>query len=42
MPPLFGLIANNLTPALFPVYLLFLLILMVVMHEQLIRKTAHA
>lgn len=40
MPPLFGLIANNVTPALFPVYLLVLLILMVVMHEQLTRKTA--
>ena len=41
MPPLFGLIANNVTPALFPVYLLCLLILMIVMHEQLTRKTLH-
>ncbi len=40
MPPLFGLLANNVTPALFPVYLLLLLILMIVMHEQLTRKTA--
>ena len=42
MPPLFGLIANNVTPALFPVYLLCLLALMVLMHEQLIRRTAHS
>ena len=41
MPPLFGLIANNITPALFPVYLLILLVVMVLMHEQLTRKTAH-
>lgn len=41
MPPLFGLIANNITPALFPVYLLVLLVIMVLMHEQLTRKTAH-
>ena len=40
MPPLFGLLANNVAPALFPVYLLALLILMIVMHEQLTRKTA--
>ncbi len=42
MPPLFGLIANKFTPALFPVYLFLLLLLMVIMHEQLTRKTAHA
>ena len=41
MPPLFGLLANNITPALFPFYLLALLVLMVVMHEQLVRKTSH-
>ena len=39
MPPLFGLLANNITPALFPFYLLVLLLLMVFMHEQLVRKT---
>ena len=39
MPPLFGLLANNITPALFPFYLLVLLVLMVCMHEQLVRKT---
>ena len=41
MPPLFGLLANNITPALFPFYLLVVLVLMVVMHEQLVRKTRH-
>ena len=40
MPPLFGLLANNITPALFPFYLLVLLLLMVFMHEQLVRKTS--
>ena len=40
MPPLFGLLANNITPALFPFYLLVLLVLMVFMHEQLVRKTS--
>ncbi len=37
MPPLFGLIANHINVALFPVYLLLLLILMAVMHEALVR-----
>ena len=41
MPPLFGLLANNITPALVPFYLLVLLVLMVFMHEQLVRKTSH-
>ena len=41
MPPLFGLLANNITPALFPFYLLALLVLMVFMHEQLVHKTSH-
>lgn len=34
MPPLFGLLANHVTPALFPVYLLVLLIGMFLMHER--------
>ena len=42
MPPLFGLLANNITPALFPFYLLVFLVLMALMHRQLVRKTAHA
>ena len=41
MPPLFGLLANNITPALFRFNLLVLLVLMVFMHEQLVRKTSH-
>lgn len=39
MPPIFGLIANYITVALLPVYLLFTLVLMVVMHELLTKKT---
>ena len=39
MPPLFGVVANTITVALLPVYLIILLILMVVMHEALLRKT---
>ena len=39
MPPIFGLIANNITIALLPVYLFMILVLMVVMHELLIKKT---
>ena len=39
MPPLFGIIANTITVALLPVYLIILLVLMVVMHEALCRKT---
>ena len=39
MPPLFGIIANTITVALLPVYLIILLVLMVVMHEVLLRKT---
>ena len=38
MPPLFGIIANTITVALLPVYLIILLILMVVMHEILCKK----
>ena len=34
--PLFGLIANHISPALFPVYLLIALVLMAVMHEKLL------
>ncbi len=39
MPPLFGLIADYVTVALFPVYLGAILVLMFVMHEQLVKKT---
>lgn len=40
MPPLFGLIANTISIALFPIYLAVILILMVVMHEILLKKCA--
>lgn len=38
MPPLFGVIANNTTMALLPIYLLLILILMIIMHEILNKK----
>ena len=38
MPPVFGLIANHISVALLPVFLLILLILMAGMHEMLLRK----
>lgn len=37
MPPLFGVIANHITVALFPLYLLVILTLMVLMHEMLLK-----
>ena len=40
MPPVFGLIANHVTVALLPVYLLIILVLMVIMHELMCKKTA--
>lgn len=40
MPPVFGLIANNISAALFPVYLVVILMIMIVMHELLVRKTS--
>lgn len=41
MPPLFGLIAQHISVSLLPVYLIILLVLMIFMHESLIRKTTH-
>lgn len=38
MPPLFGLMARQISPALFPFYLLVLLGLMAWMHHRLVRK----
>ena len=38
MPPLFGLIANHISVALMPVYLLAILVLMGIMHEKMLRK----
>lgn len=40
MPPLFGLIANHISVALFPVFLLTILLLMVFMHRNMLRKVA--
>lgn len=39
MPPFFGMIANHITVALLPVYLLVILLLMVLMHELLVKHT---
>ncbi len=39
MPPIFGLIANHVTVALYPWFLGLFLVLMVAMHESLQRKT---
>ncbi|WEV46131.1 MFS transporter [Bifidobacterium sp. ESL0690] len=41
MPPVFGLIAQHISIALYPWYLLVLLVLMVAMHEMLRRKVGH-
>lgn len=39
MPPLFGLIANHITAALFPFYLLAILVLMALAHEALLKSS---
>ena len=41
MPPLFGLIANHIQVSLLPLYLFLILILMVLMHESLLRTCSH-
>lgn len=41
MPPLFGIIANNISAVLFPVYILFILLLMVAMHIVLKKRVAN-
>ena len=38
MPPLIGLIANHISPALLPVYLLVILAVMALSHEALLRR----
>ncbi len=40
MPPIFGLIAKYITVGLLPLYLLVILVLMIVMHELLNKKTS--
>ena len=42
MPPIFGLIANHISVALYPTYLLLILALMFAMHELLIKQTSHS
>lgn len=37
MPPLFGLIANHITTSLFPAYLVVILLIMIIMHEQVVK-----
>ncbi len=37
MPPLFGIIANNISVSLFPAYLLLILVCMGLLHERLLR-----
>lgn len=39
MPPLFGVIANAINVSLLPIYLFLIMILMVLMHEALIKAT---
>lgn len=41
MPPLFGLIANHISVALFPGYLFVVLLVMLVMYEVLLKVTKH-
>lgn len=41
MPPLFGLIANHVTVALLPAYLMAILGLMVLTHEGMLKKMKH-
>lgn len=38
MPPLFGLIANYISIIMFPIYLVLILIIMIAMHEKLLKK----
>ena len=41
MPAIFGLIANHISASLYPAYLLAILVLMVCMHEKLVKQTVH-
>ena len=41
MPPIFGLVAEHITVALLPGYLLAILALMVFMHERLVKLVSH-
>ncbi len=39
MPPLFGFLGKHISMGLLPVYILIILILMIVMHEILCKKS---
>ncbi|MBQ8518249.1 MAG: MFS transporter [Agathobacter sp.] len=39
MPPLFGIIANHISVALLPIYLLVILVVMVVMYQRLLKSS---
>ena len=39
MPPLFGLIANHISVGLYPAYMFIILLLMVIMHERVVKAT---
>ena len=39
MPPLFGLIANHISVGLYPAYMAVILVLMIIMHERVVRAT---
>ena len=39
MPPIFGLIANHISVGLYPVYMAVILLLMVIMHERVVKAT---
>ena len=40
MPPLFGIIANHISVSLYPAYILLLVVVMVIMHEILVKSTS--
>lgn len=42
MPPIFGLIANHISVGLYPVYMTAILLLMVFMHERVVKATEAA
>ena len=41
VPPLFGIVANHISIALLPAFILILLIIITIMHEMLLTKTKH-
>ena len=41
MPPLYGFLSEKVSPGLLPVFLLSILLLMLFMHEQMVKKCGH-